>query len=185
MAKDLQFGVSYQPVQDRLHIAGVFPDGSEVRLLFTRRLVRNLLGTVGQLAEKMVPAKKVTTPAAKKEVAKFKRDATVQQADFSKKFEGGAPHHELGAEAQVVTEIQLSTLKDGRIRLKIALVSQKLIETNLPAQTFWGLIHLIKKQAATAQWDLGPRAQVAAKQEKPRFKVKPRFEVKVEKPRLN
>ena len=179
MAKELQFGVSYQPVQDRLHIAGVFPDGSEVRLLFTRRLVRNLLGSVGQLAEKMVPAEKVTTPAAKKEVAKFRREAAVQKADFSKKFEGGAPHPELGSEAQVVTEVQLSSLKDGRIKMKIVLVSKKFIETTLPAQTFWGLIHLIEKQATTAQWDLAPRAQVIAKPEKPRF------DVKVEKPRLN
>ena len=179
MAKELQFGVSYQPVQDRLHIAGVFPDGTEVRLLFTRRLVRNLLGSVGQLAEKMVPAEKVTSPAAKKEVAKFKREAAVQLADFSKKFEGGAPHPDLGSDAQVVTEVQLSTVKDGRIKLKIVLVTKKFIETTLPAQTFWGLIHLIEKQAATAQWDLTPRVQVVTQQEKPNLQVK------VEKPRLN
>ena len=127
----------------------------------------------------MVPAEKVTTPAAKKEVAKVKREAAVQKADFSKKFEGGAPHPELGAQAQVVTEVQLSSLKDGRIKLKIVLVTKKFLETTLPAQTFWGLIHLIEKQAATAQWDLAPRAQVVTPQQKPRF------EVKVDKPRLN
>ncbi len=179
MARKLQFCVSYQPVEDRLHIAGVFPDGSEVRLLLTRRLVRSLLGTVGQLAEKMVPAEKVTTPAAKKEVAQFKREAAVQQADFSKKFEGGAPHPQLGDAAQLVTEIQLSTLKDGRVNMRIVLVSEKFVETTLPAQTFWGLVHLIEKKAATAVWNLARRTLPEEGQTKQSAQGKP------EKPRSN
>ena len=179
MARELQFGVSYQPVEDRLHIAGAFPDGSEVRLLLTRRLVRNLLGTVGKLAEQIVPPEKVTTPTAKKEVAQFKRDVAVQQADFSKKFEGGAPHPDLGAAAQLVTEFQLSTTKDGRVKMRIVLMSKKFVETTLPAQTFWGLIHLIEKQSATAEWDLDPRAPAPAEQKKAQTEAAPA------KPRLN
>ena len=109
------------PVEDRLRIRGSFPDGAQVTLMLTRRLVHNLLGSVGQVAEKMVPAEKVATPQAKKAVASFKREAAVQQADFSKKFEGGEPHPELGAEVQLVTEFQISPQDDGKIRLRIVL----------------------------------------------------------------
>ena len=108
MAKDLQFAVAYLTVEERLRISGSFPDGAEVTLMLTRPLVRNLLGSVGQVAEMMVPAEKVATRQAKKAVASFKREAAIQQADFSKKFEGGEPHPELGAEAQLVTEFQIS-----------------------------------------------------------------------------
>ena len=147
--------------------------------MLTRRLVRNLLGSVGQVAEKMAPAENVSTPWAKKAVASFKREAAVQQADFSKKFEGGEPHPELGAEAQLVTEFQISPQDDGKIRLRMVLQSKEYIETALPSQTFWGLSHLIEKQANTTQWDLAPRTPVV----KQAVKGKP--EEPPAKPRLN
>jgi len=180
MAKELQFAVAYIPTEDRLRINGLFPDGSEVKVLLTRRLVRNLLGSVGQVAEKMVPAEKVATPQAKKAVASFNREAAVQKADFSKKYAGGgAPHPELGDDAQLVTEVQMAPLTSGKIRFRLVLASKKYVETALPEQTFWGLIHLIEKQAAKAQWGLPPRA--AAPAEKKRSPAEP----KPEKPRLN
>ncbi|MBT6204997.1 MAG: hypothetical protein HOI34_15040 [Rhodospirillaceae bacterium] len=178
MAKQLQFAVSFLPVQDRLRIAGLFPDGNEVRLLLTRRLVRGLLGSVGEVAKKMVP-EEVPGPQAKKEVAKFKREAAVQQANFTTKFSGGQPHPDLGEEAQLVREIQISPEEDGKVRIRINLVKKKYIETALPADTFWGLIHLIETQAKKAEWNLGPRTLA------PRQTAKQKPEEKPVRPRLN
>ncbi|MBN35742.1 MAG: hypothetical protein CMM46_13410 [Rhodospirillaceae bacterium] len=61
----------------------------------------------------------------------------------------------------------------------MVLQSKKYIETALPSQTFWGLIHLIENQANTAQWDLAPRTPVV----KQAVKGKP--EEPPAKPRLN
>jgi len=126
----------------------------------------------------MVP-EEVAGPQAKKEVAKFKREAAVQQANFTSKFGGGQPHPDIGEEAQRVKEMRISSEEDGKIRLRMDLVKKKHIETALPADTFWGLMHLIETQAKKAEWNLGQRNLA------PRQETKQKPEEKPEKPRLN
>ena len=154
MPRDLQFSVRYDAAQDRMKLMAAFPDGTEVRAWMTRRLVKNLLGMSGRVAEKMVP-QQVVAPEAKKEVAQFQREAAVQQANFRKGFQGGTPHPELGEEIRLVTEVRI-TPKGNSVKMKIALDNGKFVAWQIPTQTYWGLMHLVERQARRAEWDLEP-----------------------------
>lgn len=166
MAKDLQFSVRYDAAQDRMMLLASFPDGTEVRAWMTRRLVKNLLGMSGRVAEKMVP-QQVVAPEAKKEVAQFQRAAAVQQANFRKGFQRGTPHPELGEELHLITEIRIAPKEgDGGMHVKLALDNGKFVAWQIPSRTYWGLLHLIEHQAVRAEWDLVAKAP-APRPEKP------------------
>jgi len=181
MPKDLQFSVRYDAAQDRMKLMAAFPDGTEVRAWMTRRLVKNLLGMSGRVAEKMVP-QQVVAPEAKKEVAQFQREAAVQQANFRKGFQGGTPHPDLGEELRLITEIRINPKEGGGIRMKLALDNGKFVAWQIPGETYWGLLHLIERQAQRAEWDFAPKA-APAPPEDPRRRGEP-VPVKV-KPKPN
>ena len=167
MANDLQFTIRYDAAQDRMLLLASFPDGTEIRAWMTRRLVKNLIGMSGQVAEKMVP-QQVVEPQVKKQVAQFQREAAVQQANFRKDFAGGKPHPELGEEVRLVTEIRIAPKENNSVHMKLALDSGKFVAWQIPANTFWGLMHLVERQAQRAEWDLG--AQVQKPVEEPRLR---------------
>jgi hypothetical protein len=179
MAKDLQFSARHDATQDRMLLLASFPDGTEIRVWMTRRLVRNLIGMSGQVAERMVP-QQVVEPEVKKEVARFQREAAVQKANFRKDFEGGTPHPELGGEAHLVTEIRIAPKDGGSVHVKLALDNGKFVAWQVPSPTFWGLMHLIERQAQRAEWDLCAKVQKVAEEprlrgERPPAKDKPRL----------
>lgn len=179
MAKDLQFSVRHDAIQDRLLLLASFPDGTEIRAWMSRRLVKNLLGMSGQVAERMVP-QQVVEPEVKKEVAKFQRDVAVQKANFRKTFEGGTPHPELGEAIHLVTEIRLAPKEGDAIHVKLALDNGKFVAWQVPAPSFWGLMHLIERAAQRADWDLAPRVPSAPEEprlrgERPPEKAKPKL----------
>lgn len=181
MAKDLQFSVRYDAGQDRMMLLAAFPDGTEVRAWMTRRLVKNLLGMSGQVAEKMVP-QQVVAPEAKKEVAQFQREAAVQQANFRKGFQRGTPHPELGEELRLITEIRIQPKENGGMHMKLALDNGKFVAWQIPSQTYWGLMHLIERQATRAEWDFAPRQAPAPAPEKP---LRGEAQPAKDKPKLN
>ena len=166
MPKDLQFSVRYDAAQDRMKLMAAFPDGTEVRAWMTRRLVKNLLGMSGRVAEKMVP-QQVVAPEAKKEVAQFQREAAVQQANFRKGFQGGTPHPELGEELRLITEIRINPKESGGMHMKLSLDNGKFVAWQIPSQTYWGLLHLIERQSHRAEWDLVAAPAPAPQPEKP------------------
>lgn len=180
MAKDLQFSVRYDAAQDRMQLLAAFPDGTEVRAWMTRRLVKNLLGMSGQVAEKMVP-QQVVEPEAKKEVAQFQREAAVQQANFRKGFQRGTPHPELGEELRLITEIRIQPKENGGVHMRLALDNNKTVAWLIPSQTYWGLLHLIERQSVRAEWDFVAKAPAPA-QEKP---LRGERIVAKDKPKLN
>jgi len=180
MAKDLQFSVRHDAAQDRMMLLASFPDGTEIRAWMTRRLVKNLIGMSGQVAERMVP-QQVVEPEVKKEVARFQRDAAVQKANFRKTFEGGTPHPELGEEIHLINEIRLAPKEGNAVHVKLALDNGKFVAWQIPSSTFWGLMHLIERTAQRAEWDLVAKLQKAP--EEPRLRGE-RVPEKV-KPKLN
>lgn len=179
MAKDLQFSVRHDATQDRMLLLASFPDGTEIRAWMTRRLVKNLLGMSGQVAERMVP-QQVVQPEAKKEVAQFQREAAVQKANFRKNFESGTPHPELGDEPRLVTEIRIAPKEGNAVHVKLALDNGKFVAWQVPAPTFWGLMHLIERSAQRAEWDLAAKVKIV---EEPRLRGE-RMPEK-DKPKLN
>ena len=153
MSKQLQFSARYDAAQDRMLLLAAFPDGTEVRAWLTRRLVRSLMGQTGKLAETMVPPQ-IAAPEVKKEVAQFQREAAVQQANFRKGFERGKPHPELGDDIRLVTEIRMTPKGKNGLHIRLVLDNEKYVEWLIPRETFWGLMHLIERQARRAEWNL-------------------------------
>jgi hypothetical protein len=181
MANELQFSVRYDGTQDRMLLLASFPDETEVRAWLTRRLVGNLMGQVGKLAERMVP-EQIAAPEVKKEVAQFQREAAVQQANFRKGFSRGKPHPELGEEIRLVTEIRMTPKGKNGLQVRLALDNGKFVEWAIPRETFWGLMHLVERQARRAEWNLeaAPAAAPPAAEQK-----KQQPEPAKDKPRLN
>jgi hypothetical protein len=180
MARDLQFSVRYDAAQDRMLLLASFPDETEIRAWLTRRLVKGLMAQSGALAEKMVPPQ-VAAPEAKREVAQFQREAALQQANFRKGFERGKPHPQLGEEIRLVTEIRMTPKGKNSLQVRLVLDNAKFVEWMIPRETFWGLLHLVERQARRAEWalDAAPTPAPAAQQKQPAG------EAEKAKPKLN
>jgi hypothetical protein len=155
MARNLQFSASFLPAEDRLLLLGTFPDRTEIRLLFTRRLTRGLLRTLEQFSERLVQGD-VATPAQKQQVATFTREAAVGQADFSQKYAKGTPHPAMAEAPRLAIEVGLTAKARDRIAIAIRLDKGERVNFTLPANAVWSLAHLLAQQAQRAQWDLGP-----------------------------
>jgi hypothetical protein len=157
MARNLQFSASYLALEDRLLVSGTFPDRTEIRLLFTRRLTRGLLQGLDRLSEMLVKGD-VATPEMKQQVASFNREAAVEQADFSQSYAKGQPHALMAEGPRLATEITFSPKPGDRVAIAIKLDKGARIDFALPTSALWSLAHLLKTQAARAKWDLAPVA---------------------------
>ncbi len=151
--QQLQFSVTFQPVEDRLLMRGSFPDGTEIRILLTRRLVRGMLALVDQVATRLVPGD-IPDPSTQAKVAEFTREAAVQQADFSRAYQTGTVHPAMAEGARLVTSLSLTPQAGERIHVSFTLDKGEKLAFTLGTDHLWGLIDLISRQATQAEWNL-------------------------------
>ena len=154
MAGSLQFSASYIPLEDRLLLQGTFPDKTEIRLLFTRRLTRGLLKGLDELSERLVEDE-AAPKAVKRQVASFTREIAIDKADFAKQYEKGETHPLMAEAPRLVREMSFTPKAGNRVALVVKLDKGERINFALPADALWSLGHLMAKQAARAEWDLG------------------------------
>lgn len=169
-AQQLQFSVSFLPLEDRLLLRGSFPDGTEIQVLLTRRLTKGMLRLGEQVATRLVKGD-IPDPATQAKVVEFTREAAVQQADFSQSYKTGSPHPSMAAGARLISALSITPQPGDRLAIAFTLDKGEKLSFTLGNDHLWGLIDLIARQAAQAEWDLAPTPGKATPDQAPRGPV--------------
>lgn len=162
-----QLSVNYVNEQDRILVRINTTAGEELRLWLTRRLALGLMPvlskvvaeqTVSQEAAKMPGIAPVAAdPEKKKMLAEFKKEETLQKADFKTPYRDQAAALPLGAEPLLVTEVNVTPLPSGQLQMSF---QEKLpgaphprgFQMALESQLTHGLVHLLEKALEVSQW---------------------------------
>ena len=152
MTGQLQFEVSYLAQEDRILLRARFADAMEMKLLFTRRLVKGLLSAAGRLAEFGIAGD--LTPEQRHAVADFNRQNAVADGDYASPYLGGVEHPEFGDQPKLVTGIGFSPAPDGETNVVMRVTGEQELKFKLSLDGVLGLVHLFQKQARNAEWDL-------------------------------
>ena len=167
-----QVSVRYLPEQDRVLMRINTRQGEELQVWFTRRLALNLWPTlqrsVAQAAERATakledPAR---DPAAQRILGSFHREAALQRADFTTRYESPPQAvHPLGAEPLLVTEMRLAVLPAGALRLtlreKLPGQAERAAQVDLVGSLVDGFEALMGRALKASQWNpsMGPREE--------------------------
>ncbi|MET0311686.1 MAG: hypothetical protein ABW051_06510 [Burkholderiaceae bacterium] len=188
-----QLSVNYINEQDRILVRINTTAGEELRLWLTRRLTLGLVPVLGRVvAEQAVTqetaktpgiAPAVADPETKKMLAEFKKEETLQKADFKTPYRDQAAALPLGAEPLLVTEVNVTPTPTGQLQLSF---QEKLpgapqprgFQMALESQLTHGLLHLVEKALVVSEWrGPAPAGAVppAAAPEEPPTGGKPRY----------
>jgi hypothetical protein len=157
-----QLSISYVREQDRILVRINTTAGEEMRLWFTQRLLRGMFPHLGQATVNLVAA---STPLAdnsensKQMLAEFKKEESLQKADFKTPFKAEVAKLPLGAEPLLVTEVRITPLGEGRLELAF---DEKLADTPNPRgfkmalrpQLMHGMMHLLNAAIKVSEWPI-------------------------------
>jgi hypothetical protein len=159
-----QLSVSYLAEQDRILVRVNTSADQETRLWLTRRLMVGLWPLLSKLLTqhllKLESAGRTldsADPGLRKMLADFRKEEFLKDADFD------TPYQERPVMAQadqplLVTDVDASPLPDGRLRLsfnehlKDAQGDPRSFQVELQPKLMQGLMHLLEKALARAQW---------------------------------
>ncbi|SFC34384.1 hypothetical protein SAMN05216344_114112 [Polaromonas sp. OV174] len=163
-----QISITYVVEQDRLLIrVNGKNKGGEFRAWLTRRLALALLPVLeqsnGDQMKKVVGATAATTslPDQREQLlAAFEKEAQIRTADFNTPYqEQPAPPDapESSAEPLLLTELKLTLMDDGRLRLQAFeklpnQESTRHFQLNMEAQLCHGLLQLLHQSLHKSRW---------------------------------
>ncbi len=168
-----QLQVTYLKEHDRILVRMNTRAGEEIRLWLTRALLKNLhphlLLATDEVAALAPPENQgqegasVTTAAHDgahdQALLAFKKQASLQKADFSTPFSSQAQTLPLGNEPLLATTAQLTVLESGQLSLgfeeKLATTDKnRQVVITLGADLLHGLMHLLAQAMGQADWGL-------------------------------
>jgi hypothetical protein len=160
-----QLSIAYVAEQDRILVRVNTLQGQELRFWFTRRLTLGLMplldrAVTDHVARQGGPATShvaAMDDLSRKAVAQFQREETLKSSDFSTPFRTPPQPVALFDSPLLVTEINLTPLSNGQLRLGFA---EKLTEGPAPRSFQMGLtdplihafVHLLERALAQSQW---------------------------------
>ncbi|MDP1568166.1 MAG: hypothetical protein Q8L91_18165 [Polaromonas sp.] len=162
-----QVSVSYVQEQDRLLIRINGKEGGELRAWMTRRLTLALLPVLSQTStEQINKAAATPQPAAGvgdqrgKLLAAFETEAALRSGDFETPYrpaEDAAAEPLLGPEPLLLTEVKVTLLGSGQLRLQLfeKLPGQQAVRTfqvMMDPQLSNGLLQLLHQSVSASQW---------------------------------
>lgn len=164
-----QVSVTYLPEHDRFLARISSREGEELRLWLTRRLLLPLMPVLTKTAAEQLARQtdKIVDPAAPLEaqrqrmVDNFKKEALAHAGDFKTPYQAKDATLPLGKEPLLVTEIKMSLLASGKLRLDLI---EKLpgqgrnVQVAMNAQLTQGLLHLLNQGLKKSQWLKSPQA---------------------------
>ena len=158
--------VRYNPAADRLLWQVRTSTGELFAVWLTRRMVRQLWGPltllVTQAAVAQVVPHALVLPEAREMMAQAARSRQLPGADFATPFDPKPAAHPLGPEPLLPTTVDLSPGPDGRgLRLTVKEPGGRNLSLQLSNDLATGLMRLLEKALAEADWGLGPVAQQA------------------------
>ena len=162
-----QVSVSYVHEQDRFLLLISAGDGGELRLWFTRRLTLGLLPILkrnasDQLRLQAAPAQPAAPVEEQRQrmVENFQKEAAAYSGDYTTPYQGQASVLPLGTEPLLVTEIKLTLLASGPLKLQLfekVAGQTRNIEVTMDPQLTQGLLHLLTQALKSSQWlELAP-----------------------------
>lgn len=163
-----QVSVTYLPEQDRFLARISTREGEELRLWLTRRLLLPLMPALTKTAaEQLARGSNKIDPAAPPDIQRqrmvenFKKEALAHAGDFKTPYQAKEATLPLGKEPLLVTEIKMSLLASGKLRLDLI---EKLpgqgrnVQVAMNAQLTQGLLHLLNQGLKKSQWLKPPSA---------------------------
>lgn len=153
--RPVQFSVNFEPVQDRLMFRSGLDDGTEIQLLFTRRIVKGLVDLVDRAAAHLVDGG-AADPVSQARLADFSREAAVQQGDFSQEYRPAPAHPMMADGPRLVRSARLTPRPDGSVDLVLGLDGGGSLTFTLESDHLWCLVDLLMRRAAAAGWGLEP-----------------------------
>jgi hypothetical protein len=164
-----QLSVNYIGEQDRILVRINTTAGEELRLWFTRRLTLGLWPLINRIvAEHVVKQEAAQSPGiaplaaaddeTKKMLADFKKEETLQKADFKTPYKEQPAALPLGPEPLLVTEINITPLGTGQIQLNFqeklpGMPQPRGFQMALEPQLTHGLMHLLERALSQSQWN--------------------------------
>lgn len=150
-----QMQMSFDAEQDRLLFRIGSADGAELRVWFTRRMVKllwpNLLKILGKKIELEIPA---ATPEAQRAIAGMRHEAQLRSADFSQPFRSTGTQLPLGEAPMLVARVDLTLLPDLQVLLAMKSQQGASIDLNMNEAMFHGLCRLLEQTCKHADWDI-------------------------------
>lgn len=159
-----QMSLIYVTEQDRILLRINTKADEEMRLWFTRRLTLQLTPAITALAaDQTAQIAMATTPIAstdehsKKMLADFKKQETLQNANFKTPFKEKAATLPFGDRPLLVTDMRIVALSNGALEINV----QGMNETQGSSQGFkmvldisllHAFIHLLEKAVVKSEW---------------------------------
>lgn len=158
--------VRYNPAADRLLWQVRTSTAELFAVWLTRRMLRQLWGPltllVTQAAVAQVVPHALVLPEAREMMAQTARSRQLPGADFATPFDPKPAAQPLGPEPLLPTTVDLSPGPDERgLRLVIKEPGGRHLSLQLSNDLATGLMRLLEKALAEADWGLGPVAQQA------------------------
>ncbi len=164
-----QFNIQYQPEQDRVLARINTSTGLEFRLWLTRRLTLGLLPVLHKVtadqAQKRLVAQpddglSAKDPKIREFLSEFKKEQTLQQADFKTPYKEPA----LGValeEPLLVSEVQITPLANANLQVKFMANTphpgtKREVMLELDDKLLHGMLHLLERAHGEAQWARAP-----------------------------
>jgi hypothetical protein len=165
-----QLSVTYLGDQDRLLVRVNTTGAEELRLWFTRRLVKGLWPILNQmLADQLVRQEASVTSGAASEAAAdddmkqmllaHRKGELLEQADFATPYKEEDAVLPLGAVPLLVTEIKMTVGPQAAVLMEFAEQPQegqppRGFKVELDTRLLQGLVHLIEQALGHAEWQL-------------------------------
>jgi hypothetical protein len=190
-----QLSLNYISEQDRILVRINTTAGEELRLWFTRRLTLGLWPMLNRIVAEHVAKQAAVDPASivptanaddqtKKMLAEFKKEETLQKADFKTPYKDAPAALPLGADPLLVTEVNIAPLPSGQLQLNFSeklpgVTNPRGFQMALESQLIHGFVHLLDKSIALSQWtqagggaaqpEAAKAADEAAASDKPKY----------------
>lgn len=149
MSHNYQISARYSPEEDRI-ILSVGMGEREAQLMLTRRFVKLLWPTLRRLAAGLA-APVAPDPIARREVSEFRRQAALEQADFTTGYRSRQP---LWEKPLLVTEVSIKSKSNGAPILVLHRSEGLGVELPMDVAVHSALSEIIRKCVAASGWDL-------------------------------
>ncbi len=157
-----QLQVSYQMEQDRLLVRLNTHSGEELRLWLTRRMIKNLFPHMIRASIETDAASMQLTShdgADSRALSQFRKQESLQQADFQTAFKGEASVLPMGTEPLLVTTVHVTPLESGALRLAFeenmpGSTTNRRCEVILAPPLLHGFMHLLETALKHTDWGL-------------------------------
>lgn len=155
-----QLALHFRPEQDRLLLRVNADDGQQFAVWFTRRLCVRLWPHLAALVTRIGVAQEVAQtspgatlmPEAEAMLAQSARERALRDTDFKTPFEAQASAHPLGTEPLLATEVQLTPLHGGQLRVAITDINQRRVQLQLTESLAAAVRELMSAALRQADW---------------------------------